>query len=65
METGKRTIHEKVDIKLKELKKRYNEGIESPDLYNLKVRNLNLVKEVANTGITKEQGLKEWKHQKD
>ena len=63
METGKTDINEKVDRELKKLEQRYKAGNENTYLYKLKVENLNLVKEVANIGKKKKQGLKEWEKQ--
>ena len=59
MKTQRRSISEMVDIELRELKRRYKNGKENPNLYKFKIKNLNLIKETANIGS------KEWKETRD
>ena len=59
MKTQSRSIPEMVDIELKELKRRYKNGEENPNLYKFKIKNLNLIKETAKIGS------KEWKETRD
>ena len=50
METQRRSIPEMVDIELSKLKKRYKDGAKNPNLYKAKIKNLELIKEVAKIG---------------
>ena len=59
MENQSKSIPEKMDIELKDLKRRYDAGKENPRLYEFKVKNLNLIKETAKIGN------QEWPVKKD